>query len=170
MLDMLKRWIGQEPAQMPMSRMPAGAPAPRVPRYDSSLIASLKQDHHSLVELFEQVGRLAERGRFRELPATLVAFKTALESHVIAENVRFYNYVENSLVGDEENLALIRSFRREMNVIARSVVDFVKKYQRYDFDDNTKQAFLREYAAVGGLLAQRIQREEGNLYPLYQQV
>jgi len=155
---------------MPQSRVINTSVAARVPRYDSSLIPSLKHDHHNLVEVFEQIGRLAEMGRFRELPATLVAFKTALEGHVITENVRFYNYVENSLAGDDENLQLIRSFRREMNVIARSVVDFVKKYQRYDFDEHTRQAFLREYAAVGGLLAQRIQREEGNLYPLYQQM
>jgi hypothetical protein len=171
MLDMIKRWIGKEaePQRMPL-RPSNGIPAARVPRYDSSLIPSLKHDHHNLVEMFEQIGRLAEMGRFRELPATLVAFKTALESHVISENVRFYNYVENSLAGDDENIQLIRSFRKEMNGIARGVVDFVKKYHRYDFDESTRQAFLREYAAVGGLLAQRIQREESNLYPLYQQV
>ena len=93
----------------------------RAPSYDSRLIESLKHDHHSLVELFQQIGQTAERGRFHELPALLVAFKTGLESHVIAENVRFYNYVENSLSGDEENLLLIRSFRREMNAIARGV-------------------------------------------------
>jgi hemerythrin-like domain-containing protein len=171
MLDMIKRWIGQEPDSRQMAYLaPKGMPAPRIPRYDSSLIPSLKHDHHNLVEMYEQIGRLAEMGRFRELPATLVAFKTALESHVISENVRFYNYVENSLSGDDENIQLIRSFRKEMNAIARGVVDFVKKYQRYDFDETMRQSFLREYAAVGGLLAQRIQREENNLYPLYQQV
>lgn len=171
MLDMIRRWIGKEPEPHHVApRSPSAMPAARIPRYDSSLIHSLKHDHHNLVEMFEQIGRLAEMGRFRELPATLVAFKTALESHVISENVRFYNYVENSLAGDDENLALIRSFRREMNTIAKGVVEFVKKYHRYDFDEGTRQAFLKEYAAVGGLLAQRIQREESNLYPLYQQV
>ena len=65
---------------------------------------------------------------------------------------------------------LIRDFRREMNGIARAVVDFVKKYHMYEFDEYTRRSFLKEYAAVGGLLAQRIQREESNLYPLYQPV
>ncbi len=171
MLDTIRRWLSKEPeVRYTPVRQLNGMPAPRVPRYDSSLISSLKHDHHNLVEMFEQLGRLAEMGRFRELPATLIAFKTALESHVISENVRFYNYVENSLAGDDENLQLIRSFRREMNTIARGVVDFVKRYQRLDFDEGMRQSFLREYAAVGGLLGQRIQREENNLYPLYQQV
>lgn len=179
MFEFVKRWMGQDTVAVasppPSSRSApspaaAGGIASRAPTYDSRLIESLKHDHHSLVELFQQIGQTAERGRFHELPALLVAFKTGLESHVIAENVRFYNYVENSLAGDEENLLLIRSFRREMNAIARGVVDFVKKYQRAAFNDATRDAFLRDYAVVGGLLSQRIQREETNLYPLYQPV
>ena len=169
MLQLLKRLIGQdEPRREPPAPARGAAPAPRVPAYDSRLIESLKHDHHQLVELFQQIGSTAERGRFHELPALLVAFKTGLESHVIAENVRFYNYVENSLSSDAENLALIRSFRREMNAIARGVVDFVKKYQNASFSDATRESFLRDYAVVGGLLSQRIQREEASLYPLYQ--
>lgn len=170
MLQMLKRLMGQDDSSRskPAVAAQAAAPTPRVPAYDSRLIESLKHDHHGLVELFQQIGSTAERGRFRELPALLIAFKTGLESHVIAENVRFYNYVENSLASDPENLALIRSFRREMNSIARGVVDFVKKYQHAAFNEATREAFLRDYAVVGGLLSQRIQREEANLYPLYQ--
>lgn len=175
MFDFVKRWMGHDTATAaPPTGSGRSAPATaasaigRAPSYDSRLIESLKHDHHSLVELFQQIGQTAERGRFHELPALLVAFKTGLESHVIAENVRFYNYVENSLSGDEENLLLIRSFRREMNAIARGVVDFVKKYQRAAFNEATRDAFLRDYAVVGGLLTQRIQREEANLYPLYQ--
>lgn len=175
MFDFVRRWMGQDtataappPPVRPNASTPTGSLASRAPAYDSRLIESLKHDHHGLVELFQQIGQVAERGRFHELPALLVAFKTGLESHVIAENVRFYNYVENSLAGDEENLALIRSFRREMNAIARGVVDFVKKYQRAAFNEATRDAFLRDYAVVGGLLSQRIQREETSLYPLYQ--
>ncbi|SDD82809.1 hemerythrin domain-containing protein [Aquimonas voraii] len=174
MFEFVKRLMGQDNtavAAPPPARgaaAPAGSLAARVPAYDSRLVETLKHDHHDLVELFQQIGQVAERGRFHELPALLVAFKTGLESHVIAENVRFYNYVENSLIGDEENLALIRSFRREMNAIARGVVDFVKKYQRAAFNEATRDAFLRDYAVVGGLLSQRIQREEASLYPLYQ--
>lgn len=169
MLGILKKLMGQDnaPAAPARPAPPSSVPS-RAPSYDSRLIETLKHDHHGLVELFQQIGQVAERGRFQELPALLIAFKTGLESHVIAENVRFYNYVENSLAGDEENLALIRSFRREMNAIARGVVDFVKKYQRVPFNDGVREAFLRDYAVFGGLLSQRIQREEASLYPLYQ--
>lgn len=136
--------------------------------YDAALVASLTQDHHDLVHLFQRIGRLAESGDHMAIPPLLVSFKTRLESHLIAENVRFYNYVENSLRDDSENLALIRSFRREMNAIARGVVDFVKKYQISRFSEDDRRAFLDDYQAVGRLLAERIEREEHSLYPLYQ--
>lgn len=97
----------------------------------------------------------------------LNAFKVHLEGHLIAENVRFYNYVENAMQGDADSTALVRSFRREMNAIARGVVDFVKKYQVGNFDQETREAFMTDYQVVGGLLAQRIEREESSLYPLY---
>ena len=90
-----------------------------------------------------------------------------LEGHLIAENVRFYNYVENAMQGDADSTALVRSFRREMNVIARGVVDFVKKYQLSTFDQQAREEFTEDYKTVYGLLAQRIEREEASLYPLY---
>jgi hypothetical protein len=131
------------------------------------LVPALKHDHKVLVQLFGQVGDQAGRGEFEQIPQMLMAFKVHLEGHLIAENVRFYNYVENTMQGDAENTALIRSFRREMNAIARGVVDFVKKYQVARFDDALRQEFMADYRTVGGLLTQRIEREEASLYPLY---
>jgi hypothetical protein len=49
-------------------------------------------------------------------------------------------------------------------------VDFVKKYQVDAFDQKMRAEFMNDYKTVGGLLAQRIQREEGSLYPLYHPV
>jgi hypothetical protein len=170
MLDMLRRLIGQPakpaPAPAPSARQ-GSVPPPRAPSYDSGLVPALKNDHQELVALFEQIGRTYEARRFHEIPALLTAFKTRLEAHLLTENVRFYNYVESTLRDDAENLSLIRDFRREMNTIARGVIDFVKKYQANHDPDALLHGFLADYRTVGGLLVQRIQREEGNLYPLY---
>ncbi|MBD8526674.1 hemerythrin domain-containing protein [Pseudomarimonas arenosa] len=171
MLELLRKIIGQPPAppvERPVVRL-STTPS-RTPSFDSRLIDVLKQDHADLVDLFQQIGLCAEQRRYAEVAPMLLAFKTRLESHLIAENVRFYNYVERSLDGDEENYALMRSFRREMNGIARGVVDFVKAYQQHPLDDDSRQAFLRDYRQIGGLLTQRIEREESSLYPLYQPI
>jgi Hemerythrin HHE cation binding domain len=170
--DRLRKIFGGK--QAPTSQaLPNGVPTAEQKRaggpiaYDAALVPALMQDHKMLVQLYGQVGEMATRGEYSQIPQMLMAFKVHLEGHLIAENVRFYNYVENSMQGDAENTALIRSFRREMNAIARGVVEFVKKYQVPQFDVQLRNEFMKDYATVGGLLAQRIEREEASLYPLY---
>lgn len=170
MLGFMRRLIGQPPERQAPTGATLGAiSAPARPiAYDAELVPTLKQDHHDLVALFSEIGCCAKLDRFEDVPMLLTRFKMNFEAHLIAENVRFYNYVERALEGDSENTMLIRSFRREMNAIARGVVDFVKKYQLTGFDTDERTAFLEDYRSVGDLLAQRIQREEASLYPLYQ--
>ena len=161
---------GQKPTSQ---ALPQGAPTFEQRKagfgvaYDPQLVPSLKRDHADLVKLYGAIGDLAKQGDFGQVPQMLNAFKVHLEGHLIAENVRFYNYVESVMQGDPESTALVRSFRREMNAIARGVVDFVKKYQVASFDDAMRREFMTDYQTVYGLLAQRIEREEGSLYPLY---
>jgi hypothetical protein len=168
MLAMLRRWIGRDDdSSTPVPALIAGPGwALQAPSYDSGLVPLLKHDHAELLDLYEHIGQVYERRRYHELPALLITFKTRLEAHLLTENVRFYNYVEASLFNDPENFALIRDFRREMNSIAKGVIEFVRKYQKpvNEFD---ARAFQTDYQTVGGLLMQRIQREESNLYPLY---
>ncbi len=172
MFDRLRKMFGGK--QTPTSQaLPNGVPSAEQRRggfgiaYDADLVPALKNDHKALVQMYGEVGQIAERGEFNQIPQMLLAFKVYLEGHLIAENVRFYNYVEGTMQNDPENIALIRSFRREMNAIARGVVDFVKKYQLAEFDASLRQEFMNDYKTVGGLLAQRIEREESSLYPLY---
>lgn len=172
MFDFLRKWLGG--GQGPRSQaLPQGVPTLEQRRagvgiaYDADLVPSLKRDHADLVKLYGAIGDLARQGDFQQIPQMLNAFKVHLEGHLIAENVRFYNYVESSMQGDSESTALVRSFRREMNAIARGVVDFVKKYQLSAFDQQAREEFMADYQTVYGLLAQRIEREESSLYPLY---
>ena len=171
MFGLIKKVLSSESEQSPRTlalETSAAVRGPRAIAYDAALVPSLKRDHGDLVKLFTEIGNRAADRSYGDIPAMLITFKTHFEGHLIAENVRFYNYVENLMQDDPENLLLIRSFRREMNTIARGVVDFVKKYQINYFDQRTHEAFLADYRVVGGLLAQRIEREEASLYPLYQ--
>ena len=168
MFAAIRKLFGRpSPALAPPTSQPAQRHA-QAPRYDAQLVPQLTHDHRELVHAYEQIGLLPERDRWDLLPARLLAFKSQLEAHLLAENVRFYNYVEYTLRDDEENFNLIRDFRREMNAIARGVIDFVKKYQQPLVTSAERSAFLTDYRHVGALLVQRIEREEGSLYPLYQ--
>jgi len=171
-LDFLRKLFGG--GQGPRSQaLPQGVPPAEQRRagfgiaYDAGLVPALKRDHADLVKLYGAIGERAQQGDFQQVPQMLMAFKVHLEGHLIAENVRFYNYVESAMQGDTESTALVRSFRREMNAIARGVVDLVKKYQISTFDQQAREEFMADYKTVYGLLAQRIEREESSLYPLY---
>lgn len=168
MFAAIRKLFGRPPPATPAPARPLTHGSPHAPRYDAQLVPQLTHDHRELVHAYEQIGLLPERDRWDQLPARLLAFKSQLEAHLLAENVRFYNYVEYTLRDDEENFNLIRDFRREMNAIARGVIDFVKKYQQPLLSSAQRGAFLADYRHVGALLVQRIEREEGSLYPLYQ--
>lgn len=145
-----------------------GEASHRTIHYDPGLVDSLKRDHDGLVTLFQRIGKLLQDGHSDEIRGELVNFKTRLEAHILTENVRFYTYLEQSLREDAHNAELMRDFRREMNTIARGAVNFIKKYQAPGaFDAELRDAFAKDYDAVGELLTQRIQREESSLYPLY---
>lgn len=144
----------------------AGQPVRRI-SYDPKLVESLLHDHAELGRIFANVGEAQKNGNFGDLRPLLIQFKTRLEAHVLTENVRFYNYLEQSLSGDAADSGTMHSFRREMNGIARSVVDFVKKYQSSDFTPGARRQFAADYEMVGKILEQRLDSEENNLYPLY---
>lgn len=136
--------------------------------YDAKLVDSLLRDHAELGRIFANIGEAQRDGNFDDMRNLLVQFKTRLEAHVLTENVRFYNYLEQSLASDAESAGTMRDFRRDMNGIARGVVEFVKKYQYSQFAPEERRQFAVDYAAVGKILEQRLDSEENSLYPLYQ--
>ena len=140
----------------------------RTIKYDARLVEHLKHDHGDIVAAYMQLAEDAQAGRFNKIQDGLTAFKTKLNAHLLTENVRFYVYLEQSLVNDEHNLMIMRDFRREMNSIAKGAVDFVKTFQLSPVNQYNRDEFLQAHAAVGALLARRIELEESSLYPLYQ--
>lgn len=140
---------------------------PRSIQYDSQLVPQLQEDHRELLETYARVDALLGKGRFNEIPEALDQFKRRLEGHLLTENVRFYNYVEQQLADDSVNIDIIRDFRREMNGIARTVSRFLKKYMASGVGAWNFNTFRKEYRAIGDALHDRIEREERDLYALY---
>ena len=157
----------EAPPATPVNARPIPYAPPRQIGYDPKLIDSLLQDHAELGRIFGRIGEVQKAGQFGEVPLLLLQFKSRLEAHVLSENVRFYNYLEQTLAGDLTNVGVMHDFRREMNNIARGVIDFVKKYQSSRFTLEDRRQFAMDYEAVGKILEQRLDNEENNLYPLY---
>lgn len=144
------------------------SPTPGKPiQYDTELVPTLKSDHNRIIHLYGSIGLKLNNRKFYELQDELLVFKTHLQGHLLVENVRFYNYLEQKLADDPLNYELMRDFRREMNHIAQAVVNYVKKYRSCRFTDSVVEEFTKEYQKVGQLLQERVNREESGLYVLY---
>lgn len=169
-MGFFRKLLGQNDATpaIPANATPIPAAAPRQIGYDPKLIDSLLRDHAELGRIFSSIGEAHKTGNFNEIRPLLINFKSRLEAHVLTENVRFYNYLEQLLASDPNNTGVMHDFRREMNGIARGVIDFVKKYQSSNFTPEERRQFASDYEAVGKILEQRLDNEENNLYPLYQ--
>jgi hypothetical protein len=166
-MGLFDNWFKGKP-QPEDTRFPASAKtSERTIRYDPGLVAALRNDHSELVAMYGQLGQDVRGGHYQRIPNGLLAFKTRLEAHLLIENVRFYVYLEQALGGDNEHMGTIHGFRREMNEIARGFIEFIRRYQQQRVTPTNASDFMHEYDEVGKLLVMRIEREEGDLYPLY---
>ncbi|QGX41551.1 hemerythrin domain-containing protein [Permianibacter aggregans] len=157
--------VEQKPAiSIPDTRRQA--PAQTI-SYEADLISHLKGDHVRLVNQFTSLMPALKSGDIKGFKAKLSAFKTDFQGHIIKENVKFYVYLEQSLAGDETNLELMRDFRREMNTISRAVVNFCNRYAEDSMDATGIANFQRESNDIAQALLRRIEREERDLYTLY---
>lgn len=135
--------------------------------YSPELIAGLKDDHAVLLRQYAALERMAIDARYTEIPAAIAEFKEKFDVHVLHENLHFYCYIQDKARTLQER-ELIKSFRGEMNSIGRAVVAFAKRYLASGVTSLNSQAFLTELREVGLLLVRRIEREEKDLYTLYQ--
>lgn len=163
----------RKPAEPSPPSSPVPAPAAEVApgthlHFDPGLVAELKADHGQLVALFQQVGESAVRRDSQALAERLTRFGDSLRGHVLKENVRLYVYLKHSLQSDENSLAVMQEFAREMHQIGQAVTGFLQKYtQVSQWDDAQWDVFDRDLGAVGKVLTRRIETEENTLYPLY---
>lgn len=135
--------------------------------YDPRLIDALLRDHAELGRLFAQIGAVGKAGNFGETRSLLLTFQARLKAHVVAENVRFYDYLEQLLAHEPDTLRVVRTYRRKMAAIGHNVFAFVQRYQACTFTTDEQRQFAIDYQAVGMELESRLDNEEDNLYRLY---
>lgn len=135
--------------------------------YDPRLLDSLLRDHVELGRLFGRIGDAGKAGEAREMRSLLITFKARLKAHLVVENVRFYDYLEQSLANEPETARMVHNYRRKMTRIASDVFDFIQKYQSSRLTPEERQQFDSDYGTVGAELEHRLDSEEDNLYRLY---
>lgn len=145
------------------------APGTRI-HHHPELIQKFTQDHQTLLQLYTATKSAADAGDVVTAAERLDDFRSALQDHLLTENVRLYVYLEHALDKDPISHGLVHEFRREMDAIGKVVVGFLGKYHDLAQHPDMASSFSAELEGVGKVLVKRIQREEETLYPLYQPV
>lgn len=148
-----------------------GTPAPNPEggiRYYPDLIKELVGDHRKLHALREHIFDSFTRRDSTAIAKDLKEYGTLVRNHLLTENMRLYIYLQQNMAGDEVNTALVRSFRKEMDGIARTALDFLDRYKNIETKSASELvSFTQELDKIGSIVDERMQREEETLYPLY---
>ena len=162
-----KKKVQQPSIQVP-SIPPVVAPASAGIAYYPELIKELVADHHRLLNLHEGIRDGFARGDLPLVSARLKEFGMLLRNHLLTENMRLYIYLQQKAAGDEVNTTLVRSFRKEMDGIAKTGLKFLEKYDEIESKSEGELAsFAEELDQIGSVVNTRMQREVEMLFPLY---
>lgn len=161
-----KKGEAKNEAPAPTAQQYNTAPGTEI-RYHPELIEQLQSDHRKLLGIYGEIQQAFDAGDYALVSQKLDAFRSGLQGHLLTENVRLYIYLDRCLASDETNSDLIRGFRREMDGIAKVAMNFLKKYEAIGVDKELAGAFAKDFATIGQVLGERIQKEEQVLYPLY---
>ena len=139
--------------------------------YSDQLIPSLKNDHQDLLNRYVEIGTVVEQNKYAQAVENINTFREELTRHLAQENVKFYAYCEQNFLESSYEYNTIKNYRKEMNLIAHTVVKFLKHWSNVQvLDASSADHFLQEYQEIAAALAKRIADEERELYVLYRDV
>jgi hypothetical protein len=162
--------VPHAPYQTPTSARTVSRPSVSGIDYHPGLVGDLKDEHAALVRTYGAIGAAMQKGEWAEASRQLRALRTMLTDHFLKERVLLYCYLQNMLPrGDKQAWALFQDFKVEMGSIGKAAMSFVDRHAAPEvfLDPRVRSAFSEEYDAIGKVLAERIGREETQLYPMY---
>ncbi len=166
-MGLLSRMLNEEENDGDIRLRKPVAPAGGI-AYDADLVAKLREDHRELVRTYTAIKAATVASRFGDLHELLSYFKTAFQAHIAMENIRFYVYLQQHAAQDEAMSDFIATVRKEMSSIARAVVKFADTYMSAPPTAETAARFSGELDKIVAVLVQRVEKEENQIYTLYQ--
>ncbi|NIT53079.1 MAG: hypothetical protein GWO41_10145, partial [candidate division Zixibacteria bacterium] len=137
--------------------------------YKSNLTERLRADHQELLAIHGSVLEAAQRGDCKTLDNRIRDFETGLKAH-LSEEFRdlyvFTEYLANRHKSEQDRTQL-RDFKQEMQIIGGQVMGILNKYNKEPIKDQQIPGIIADFTQMGGILADRIRREEATLYPMY---
>ncbi len=135
---------------------------------NQKLVKQWKKEHQKIVALAEKIIYAYEADKKDTLNKDLDIFYTSVSTHLMGEDMSFYEFsmLEESL--DKEVGKQIEEFVDTFEKTKFALVDFLTKYTLPDavYD----QEFIDTFKMLFGVLAKRISYEEENLYKTLQAI
>lgn len=137
--------------------------------YRKNLVDNLKHDHQNLLSLYGVILKSANELKYTEIIQNLEEFKLNFSTHLQAENVKLYVFLEQHLKNEDEEFKKMRKYRREMRDIESAVNKFLNSWIESGVTQHTVAEFKQQLKSIGEALVKRIESEETSLYPMYNQ-
>ena len=139
-----------------------------LPAYDIGLIESLQKDHSELLFIYSGIMANAENKKYKLVGEQLELFSARFTSyfHVAEKGLYIYltqyikqKYPKRTRAFSELNL--------EMKNIYISIFYSLNQSPNVPFNENSFEAFINEFEALGQQLNERIEREKKVLFKMY---
>jgi len=137
-------------------------------KYNPILIDTLVLEHKKLLQIYTEVLQALSEQDFVFASKKLTEFGQGLRAHLLREHVELYVYLEYVLANDADTFKEMHALRVEMDGISAKVMGFLHAHEGANLNDRTVDSFRRNFIQIGKVLTGRIEREEKNLYTLYQ--
>ncbi len=140
--------------------------------YRNGLVEKMKQDHQSLLHIYTQLITAAEQKNAVETKQQIKTFHNQLSEHLSEEYKDLYVFLEYFSMHYQPDLKdSIRDFKSEMQDISRTVMGIIHRHEYETLEtDESFSSVLSDFGMLGDALVDRINREESDLYEIYDSV
>lgn len=131
------------------------------------LIQTLKAQHNAVGAMVEKINASVSAKDKAEIQSHLHNMAKALLAHLELEDRELYPGFREAASAKQEKslLTTANMFSTNMGKITDALKAFLQKYDGKQFDIG---AFERDWRSITSVLKNRIESEEGSLYPLYE--
>ena len=139
-----------------------------LPGYKYGLVDGFIKDHQELLSDYETIMSSAKDKDYAILPLMLSKFSKKCFNHFDEEEelYTFMKALAGSRSGVERRIA--NEFGAEMKNLSLELFTILNQSKFIPVNDNTVVGFLDEFGQLGGILKERMNREEAVLYPMYE--
>lgn len=129
-----------------------------------NLIEELKRDHSLIIVM---LNRAKDMGIYsKDIRSTILSIREDLLQHLSREDISLYPVLRKAAENDKDLQGTIDFFVKDMEIVAKTALEFFEKYLRGA--PNIELAI--DFGRLLGYLQIRIMREENVLYPAYEKI